>query len=111
MAQKISRPLFKRSMEFVAVRRIRVGTDSYIEPGTELSKKDFRLFHLRSLYNRRRIGPKDHRWTENVLKTKGFVGATVRESELPDPVKDGNKWLVPNTEESFRTKKKKPLPG
>lgn len=71
---RIARPTFKRHLEYVAIKRIRLRADEYIEPGEDVK---LRQHHLRSLYSRRRIGPKGHPWTEHVLKVRGFPALNI----------------------------------
>lgn len=94
---RIGRPIYKRHFEYVAVRPIRLNNNTVIEPGKDVK---LRPHQMRSLYLRRRIGPKGHPWTEHALKTKGFpseapkAGAIVADaSEKPEAVNDGLKWL------------------
>lgn len=80
---RVARPLFYRNKTYVAVRRIHLGSGQYVEPGEEL--KGFKVFHLKSLHQRRRIGPKDHPWTEMMLGSTGFPSVNVSDDTPTDP--------------------------
>lgn len=111
-----ARPLFRRFNRetgepqiYIAVRSISTGTDSSIQPGEDVN---LRPHQLRSLYQRRRIGPKGHPWTEQALASKGFPLGFVSDGkkpddkiQLPEPIKDNRPWAVVGTDERFRTKK------
>ena len=117
MAGRVGRPIFRRNVDYVAVRPIKLNGTTTLEPGTPVTREQFRLHHLKSLYLRRRIGPKDHPWTIEMLANQGFHRPEFHKPgpktepdpspvELPEPVKDGNKWRHPDVSEpSFRTKK------
>lgn len=117
---RIGRPLFRRGLKYVAIRRIRMTATHFIEPGERV---DLPTYRLRALYNRRRIGPEGHPWTEQCLRhsegyPKPWVTDTLTDapaaSEKPieptpqiEPVKIGSYWLLPGlTEEKFRSRKK-----
>ena len=67
MAVRARRELFKRHYEFTAVRPIRLSAAEVMPAGTNIDKSKFRLFHLMSLYRRRRIGVTGSPWTEAML--------------------------------------------
>lgn len=75
MARRVHRPLFRRHYEFVAVRPIRLTRQDVIQPGETIDPERFRLYHLRSLYQRRRIGVKGTPWTEAMLAELGNAHA------------------------------------
>lgn len=58
------RPFFRRGMEYVYVKPVRLGSDRVAQPGDEAAGREF---HLRSLYQRRLIGMLDDPWTEHQL--------------------------------------------
>lgn len=116
MAIKAARPLFKRKAKYVAIRPTKIKGE-VVQPGEDV---DLRQHHLRSLYQRRRIGIKGHPWTEAVLETKGFPKSIISE-DPPAPevkydeatgfeegfiheVEDGDGWTYEGTEEVFETK-------
>lgn len=66
---KSGRPIFKRGLEYVAVRPIKMTSKHTVKPGEPVVLPTYRL---RSLYQRRRIGPKGHPWTEQALASEGF---------------------------------------
>ena len=72
------RHTFRRGDEFVAVKILRLASTTTMEPGTRLDKSKFRLHHLRSLYDRRRIGKVGDPWTEEQL-------ASWRALKAPEP--------------------------
>ena len=109
---RIARPLYRRHAEYVAVKPIRTHTNSVIKPGEDVK---LRPHQMRSLYQRRRIGPKGHAWTEQALKQKGFplpfVSDNPRASELAPPAapaiephKDQRPWAILDTDQRFKTK-------
>lgn len=61
------RELFRPGYDFVAVRPIRLTAKETIQPGTKLDNSKFRGYHLRSLYQRRRIGVAGSPWTLAML--------------------------------------------
>lgn len=62
-----TRPLFKRSYKFwTVIRPVNVG-GVVRERGYEFELGDVRLHLLRSFYNRRRVGPSDHPWTDQAI--------------------------------------------
>ena len=99
---KIGRPIFKRHLEYVAVRRIRLSSKEFIEPGEDVK---LRTHQMRSLYSRRRIGVKGHPWTERALKCEGFPKSYAPE-EAPkvEPVNDGLPWVIVGTDKRFKNK-------
>ena len=119
---RVSRPLFKRNVDYVAVRRIRTGPDSYIEPGEPVTGKTHKM---RWWYQRRRIGPAGHPWTEQALESEGLPKAFFVEKTPVDtqtntdtepkteleilqeltPVKIEKDWTVEGYEDRFKTKK------
>lgn len=62
------RPFFRRGIIYVVVRPLRIGSALVLTPGTEIKPGDFKTFQLRNWYRRRRIGPKDHPWTQAMLQ-------------------------------------------
>lgn len=68
----VGRPLFKRTQNWVAVKPVR-HKGRLIKPGEPITREDFKLHHLRSLYQRLRIGVVDTPWTELALKKRGVV--------------------------------------
>lgn len=73
---RTARPLFRRidrqtgkPIVYIAVKPISTGSESSIQPGEIVN---LRPHQLRSLYQRRRIGPEGHPWTEQALASKGF---------------------------------------
>ena len=65
----VTQGLFKRNGEFVAVKRFRLGTDDYLEPGQSVDRGRFRLYHIQSLFRRRIIGYKDSQWSKNMIES------------------------------------------
>ena len=63
--------LFKKNDTYIVVKRIRLGGNKWIEIGTEVSRKDYRVFRLKSWHFRRMIGKKGNRWTEAMLNLGG----------------------------------------
>lgn len=104
---RIGRPIFRRTYQYVAIRRIKAASNSFIEPGE--SVMHLRQHQLRDLYRRRRIGPVGHPWTAQALASKGFPVAWVKDVppvEGPiEPVHDKRPWAVLGTQERFATKK------
>lgn len=63
------RPPFRRGVPYIAIRPIRLTSKVVLEPG---EKVDLPSHRLRSLFQRRRVGPAGHPWTEAMLGTEGF---------------------------------------
>ncbi len=112
---RIGRPIFRRNETYVAVKPIRLTSTDTIKKGAVV---DLPIHRLRSLYMRRRIGPKGHPWTKAMIKADFFPKLSVPEptepelkaDQLPeagtDPVKnDKKKWGFEGIEETFKTKK------
>lgn len=107
---RIARPIFRRldkngeRMVYIAVRPIRLGAKVHIKPGEEVRVK---LHQLRSLYQRRRIGPKGHPWTEQSLKHKGFplpfITDTVDPAEPDQPPKFEDQLPITTPEKTVIT--------
>lgn len=77
----IRQPIFSKSMSFVAVRQTRLSADTILMPGDAV--EGLRLFHLRDLYRRRRIGPVGHPWTEDMLANQEARYSPERMSGIP----------------------------
>lgn len=89
---RVGRPIFKRHEIYVALRRIRLSTDDYLEPGDVVDLPTYRLKHL---YNRRRIGPRGHPWTEQALAVgDGYPKAFTTDDPYADfrLKSQGNVW-------------------
>lgn len=111
---RIGRPIFRRNETYVAVKPIRLTSTETIKKGAVV---DLPIHRLRSLYMRRRIGPKGHPWTKAMIKADFFPKLTVPETTeeeipadlLPEagtaPVKDGKAWGFEGIEETWKTKK------
>lgn len=108
---RIPRPLFRRwergtgkPMIYVAVKPIMTGSKATIEPGEEVN---LRPHQLRSLYQRRRIGPKGHPWTEQALKSKGFphpfITDNVEPAEPDEPPKFEDQLPITTAEKTVIT--------
>lgn len=89
-------PLFNRSMSFVAVRHIRLSADTVLEPGTPI--EGLRVFHLKDLHRRRKIGPVGHPWTESMLANQDNK---LHRPELEAVSHDEPKQQVPGAVEPF----------
>lgn len=88
-------PLFNRSMSFVAVRHIRLSADTVLEPGSPI--EGLRVFHLKDLHRRRKIGPVGHPWTESMLASQD----PLHRPELAAIKHDEPKQEVPGAVEPF----------
>lgn len=108
------RPLFRRHLEYVAVRPISV-MGRLIQPGEPVGRdQGVRLHVMRSLHQRRRIGPKGHPWTEQAIASrtgypKPFVSDRSEPEPAPEPepvfVKSGRQWTIKGVaDQTFRTK-------
>ena len=64
------RRLFRRGLTYVAVKRIRLSADDYIEAGKQLDNI-FPTWRLKSWYRRGFIGIKDDPWTVWTLERTG----------------------------------------
>ena len=58
-------PLYRRGIPYVFVCHHRLSRANVATPGQ--SCEGLREFHLRSLHRRRRIGPKGHPWTDEMI--------------------------------------------
>lgn len=68
MTTRVGRPIFKRGVDYVAVRPLSLGVGHQLNPG---DKVDLPVHRLRALYTRRRIGPAGHPWTDQAIATQG----------------------------------------
>lgn len=68
---RVHRPIFRRGMELVVVKPVRVSSKTVLEPGTILDPARHPEWHRRSLYRRGYVGPKDHAWTQMALEKTG----------------------------------------
>lgn len=127
MRTHVRRPYFDRTADWVVVARHRLTSTTFLEPGMEIMPGQFRRHRLMSMWQRRRIGPKGHPWTEAMLAAGGGERARpeavgVRPAaptlkadpscgcEKPEtaltPIKDGaRRWIVPGYSNVFVTKK------
>lgn len=64
----IVREIFRKRNEFVAVRPIRLSTNTVLEPGEKIDKTKVRLYQLQNWYRKRRIGVEDSSWAKAMLK-------------------------------------------
>lgn len=64
--------VFNRKGTFIVVRQTRLTSNSVLKIGTEVPSKEhpLKMFHLRSLFQRRAIGIKGSAWTEALLAGK-----------------------------------------
>jgi hypothetical protein len=70
VAGAITREIFRPHHDFVSVRPIRLSATEVLPAGEPIDKSRIRPFHLRSLYQRRRIGIVGSRWTESMLAAR-----------------------------------------
>ena len=85
---RISKQSFRPHYDFVAVKRIKLAEDKNLEPGDNIPEGKFKVFHLRSLYQRRRIGVKGSEWAEAMIKAAGDAYARPEVStKAPAPQK------------------------
>lgn len=63
----IRREMFKKGLEFVAVRPIRLTSTEFIQPGQLIDKNKFKTFQIQRWYNLRRIGVKGSSWASAML--------------------------------------------
>lgn len=61
------RPLFRRYDDFTVVKPIRLSSNKVLEPGTHISKQDYRTHRLMNWFRRRCIGKKDCEWVKQQL--------------------------------------------
>lgn len=66
----IRREMFKRSLDFVAVRPIRLTSAEFLQPGQLIDKSKFKVLQLQRWYNMRRIGVKGSEWVNAMLSDK-----------------------------------------
>lgn len=91
-------PLFKRGLDYVAVSHVRLSADTVLEPGTPI--EGLRVFHLKDLHRRRKIGPVGDPWTENMLEAAG-KGKKNHRPESKAVRHEEPKSQVPNAVEPF----------
>jgi hypothetical protein len=77
---RIPRPIFRLGGEYVAVKPIRLHAGKTIEPGEDVKLKKHQL---RSLYQRLRIGPKGHPWTEQAIEARGYPKHFITDNPPP----------------------------
>lgn len=61
-------PLFRRKDKFIVVKRIRLTTKEFLEPGDEVSLKAFSSHRLLRWHSRRAIGKKGCPWVKELLE-------------------------------------------
>lgn len=98
----IRREMFRKSLEFVAVRPIRLTSTEFIQPGQLIDKNKFKVFQIQRWYNLRRIGVKGSDWVSAMLSdgrstAKPEVTGKIMVEQDESKVKRGRK---PKTEES-----------
>jgi hypothetical protein len=81
------RESFSRHKEYIAVKRIRISSTEFIEPGQDIDKNKFKLFQIMRWYNMRRIGVKDSLWSEEMLKQVNNAHARPEVTAKPVQVK------------------------
>lgn len=87
------RPTFNKSLTYVAVRPIRVSTNSRLEPGDKIEGR-LPKFAWRRRAKLRQIGPEGHPWTEYMLaQLSAPVDAT--EEAVKKPAKKTRKPKKP----------------
>ena len=74
---RVVRQFFSRDpkTQYVAVRRLKIGEGKYLEPGDNIPDKMFKLYVLRHLYQRRRIGVSGSDWAKEMIKSLGNAHA------------------------------------
>ena len=83
--------IFRRHETYVVVKRTRIGPGEYLEPGTEVTRDDFREYILRYWHKGRRIGLKGTLWVDAMLDRAGDTYARPEimdisdEENSPDP--------------------------
>lgn len=83
----IRQGFFRPGLDFVAVKRIKLTSTEFIEPGKAIDKSKIRLFHLRSLFQRRMIGIKGTEWVKYSLeayKAKSVVKPEIATKTTPE---------------------------
>lgn len=63
----IRRELYRRGLEFVAVRQIQLTSAEFLQPGQLIDKSKFKTHQIKRWYNMRRIGVVDSEWTNAML--------------------------------------------
>lgn len=71
---------FRRSMELIAVRPVRLDAETRLAPGDPLPAR-VRLFHRMNLYQRRLVGAKGDPWTLARIPAVAPVVETSGEAE------------------------------
>ena len=86
---RIPRGIFRRSAEFVAVKRIKLTAKSFVEIGETIDRSIVKTHQLQNMYNLRRIGELNSPWANNMIENSGIahyhpeVSAVVLEPVLP----------------------------
>ena len=101
----IRQGFFRPGLDFVAVKRIKLTSTEFIEPGTAIDKSKIRLFHLRSLFQRRMVGIKGSEWVKRSLeayRAKSVVKPEIATKTVPEKkvAKKPVKRTVKNADES-----------
>lgn len=86
--------IFRKNKSYVAVRPIRMGK-KVIQPGDSVDH--LRLFHLRDLHRRRRIGAEGEEWTRAMLQNR--AGRARPENSAIK--RDKPKQIVPGASDPF----------
>lgn len=84
---KAFRPIFRRNDTFVAVKRIRLSADAFIEPGTIIETNDYSRLQKLRWYRARWIGKADSAWAKQMLE----VFKAKKESKKPAQRKNHQK--------------------
>lgn len=63
-----SQGLFRRNLEYVAVKPIRLSVKDIIKSGTVIKIGDYKLYQIRRWFALRRIGIKGSEWVKSMLK-------------------------------------------
>ena len=91
-----TRPMFRRFDDFVVVRPLRLSSAVVLQPGTQVSFRQYPTYRLRAWYRRRRIAKAGCEWAKLVLSGR-FPGTVQRHDEAAEP-SDQPSLEAPETE-------------
>ena len=83
--------LFKRGLDYVVVRRIKLTEKDVLQPGTIIkwSERTLKIYHLRSLFRRRMIGIEGSSWANSFLQNPKFNPVLRKENRIKKKIKKG----------------------
>lgn len=93
MGKPVFQPLFRRGLDYVVVRPIRISAKVTWPVGRVVKWGELKHFQTRALYQRRRLGPKDSPWTEHMLQS-WEDGKPLAKPEVTGPVEPEKSYVI-----------------